>query len=453
MIFVLVFFGFNTNIAKAQDSEELKITGSLLTDQRLLLKENNDWAWNENRLTLNFEKKISGNSKFYSEVWLRNIGLPNFTNSTDLYNKGILDPYNLEVREAYIEMYGFLSKKLDLKIGRQRIAWGKADKLNPTDNLNPYDMEDLYDFGRHRGSDAISFNYYFNSDYSLQGVFIPFFAPANLPIGMFSNSLTPVMSLPQGAVLKGYTDNLIMPKFNISESSTAGLKFDGRVKTVDFSLSYVWGRDGLPLAIENTFIPVDTLGGVFIQSTLDFTRYHIFGADISTDIAGIGVWAEAAVFLPENDMIMRNDLSNIYPLANPNVFDSTVLNKTKPFTKFVVGADYHFSNGSYLNAQFLHGFIHERGNESLNDYLFLRYEKSFFNDKLKISPLSGAFIISNWDKVNENFAFIYMPEISYKATVNAEITISTIFSNGKGDNLFVGLKDYNMLIFKCKYIF
>ena len=133
----------SANIAKAQDdSDKLKISGELLTDQRFLLESPNDWAWNENRLTLKLSKKITDNSKFYSEVWLRNIGLPQVSSSADLYNKGIIDPYNLEIREAYVQLYGFLSPKLDLKIGRQRITWGTADKLNPTDNLNPYDLED-----------------------------------------------------------------------------------------------------------------------------------------------------------------------------------------------------------------------------------------------------------------------------------------------------------------------
>ncbi|MCK5170066.1 MAG: hypothetical protein KAQ75_09310, partial [Bacteroidales bacterium] len=71
----------STNITKAQEDNNFKISGKLLTDQRFLLQDQNDWAWNENRLTLNFDKKITDNSKFYSEVWLRNIGLPNISSS------------------------------------------------------------------------------------------------------------------------------------------------------------------------------------------------------------------------------------------------------------------------------------------------------------------------------------------------------------------------------------
>ena len=196
IIAIIIVLTLGTNITSAQvDVNKLKLSGELLTDQRVLLNEPNDWAWNENRLTIELNQRITDNSKFYSEVWLRNIGLPNINSSTDLYNKGIVDPYNLEVREAYVQLYGFLTKNLDVKIGRQRITWGTADKLNPTDNLNPYDLEDVLDFGRHRGSDAISFDYYFNSEFSLQGAFIPFFQPANMPVGIFADALTPNMEM------------------------------------------------------------------------------------------------------------------------------------------------------------------------------------------------------------------------------------------------------------------
>jgi hypothetical protein len=451
---LLVLLILTSGIANAQEANSLKLSGELFTDQRFLLKSPNDWAWNENRLTLNLDKRVTGNSKFYSEVWLRNIGLPDINSSADLYNKGIIDPYNLEIREAYVQLNGFLTKNLDLTIGRQRIVWGTADKLNPTDNLNPLDLEDILDFGRRRGSDAINLNYYINNDFSLQGVFIPFFQPANMPVGIFANILNSTMEMPDGMVLKSVSDTLMMPKYNIGESSSAGLKFKGFAKGVNFSLSYVWGYDGLPFATKNTFIPVDTLGGININSQLSFARTHIIGADLVTSIAGFGVWAEAAAFIPEKDIIMTNDLSAFYPMSPvPVTQDSLVLDKTKPYIKFVVGGDYFFSDGSYLNVQYLHGFIHERARENLNDYFFLRYEKTFLNNKLKITPIGGGFIVTDWDNIQDNYALVYMPEIAYKATINSEITVSIPIFDGKGDNLFSNLKDNNMFMFKLKYSF
>lgn len=453
LISIVLFFQSFSLLAQSGDTE-LKISGNLLTDQRMLLNSTNDWAWNENRLTLDFEKKINGSSHFYSDIWLRNIGLPSFSNLGSLYNKGSLDPYNLEIREAYVEVYSFLFKNMDLKIGRQRIAWGTADKMNPTDNLNPYDFEDLFDFGRHRGSDAINLNYYLNNEFSVQGVFIPFYAPANLPIGIFSNVFSTNMVMPAGMSLKGYSTNIIAPELSLSGSSQAAFKFKGRVKAVDFSLSYIWGIDGFPTNTYNVFIPVDTIGGFNINSTLEYTRQHIFGADLSTDIGGVGVWAEVAAFLPQNNVILTNDLTALYPQSPVLVLqDSLLIGSDKPYVKFCIGADYNFSNGIYFNVQYLHGFVHESGNDALNDYIFIGTNRSFLNDKLKIAPISGAFIISNWDDLNNNYAYVWMPEIGYKATGNAEIDLSAAFIGGEGDNMFVSLEDYNMVMLKLKYSF
>ena len=325
--------------------------------------------------------------------------------------------------------------------------------MNPTDNLNPYDLEDVLDFGRHRGSDAISLDYYFNSEFSLQGVFIPFFQPANMPIGIFSNALNPSMELPQGLTLKSLNDEINMPGYNLGESSTAGLKFKGFAAGFDFSLSYVWGRDGLPISSYNTIIPVDAMGGISINSQLLFNRTHIFGADLAGSIGGIGVWAEAAAFLPDNEVVMTNNLSALFPMSPvPVTMDTTVLEK-KIYTKFVLGADYNFANGTYINFQYMHGFMIERGADNLNDYFFVQLNKGFFDDKLKIAPLAGGFIVSDWGDIENNFAIVYMPNITFMATDNAEFTLAATFFDGKGENMFAGLSDYNMMMLKFKYSF
>ncbi|MBN2615958.1 MAG: hypothetical protein JXR71_09720 [Bacteroidales bacterium] len=448
LIIVMVF-----HISPIRAQNQLKLSGYLQTDQRILLQSPNDWVWNENRLSLQLDKKVSGKAKFHSEVWLRNMGIPNISTASDLYNLNIIDPWNLEIREAYVQVTGFLSKNLDMAIGRQRIAWGTADKMNPTDNLNPYDFEDILDFGRHRGSDALNLNYWFNTNTSLQAVYIPFFRPDNLPVGMFANIFTMPFMLPAGLSVNRFSDSVQMPQYNFRESSTYGVKLKGLIGGFNVSISYVWGWNGLPDDIYNTFIPVDTTGSVNIRSTLTFHRHHIFGADLAGNIGGVGIWAEAALFLPANDVVMTNNLSALYPTSPVPVTQQTTLLKKQAYVKYIVGGDYFFANGGYLNVQFLHGFVNEVGRGNLNDYLFARYEQKFLNDKLNVIPLSGAIIVSDWKEVKNNYAVAYMPEVSYMATDNAELSVSAVFFKGKGDNLFANLNGYNMLVFKVKYSF
>ncbi len=450
----MLFVIFHPVELRAQDDEpRLKISGDLLTDQRFLLNSPYDWAWNENRLTLKLGLKITSNSKFYSEVWLRNFGVPQISSTADLFNKGIVDPYNLEIREAYVQLFGFLSKNLDIKIGKQRIAWGTADMFNPTDNLNPYDLEDVLDFGRHRGSVAITLDYYFNTEFSLEGVYIPLFQPANMPVGIFANALQPAPELPPPFILDGFEEEVIMPKYDLGESSIAGIKFRGFAGGIDFSLSYVWGRDGIPINTYNTISPGDSPNTVLINSMVSFTRLNIFGADMATSVGGVGLWAEAAMFIPDHDVIMTTDLSDFFPGAPESVTQDSLVLKKEPYLKFIIGADYHFSNNMYVNLQYLHGFVNERGRGNLNDYFFLQYEMRFFEDRLKVMPLSGGFIVSDWKNIKNNYSLIYAPGFSYMATDNAEITLSTPLFFGKGDDIFAQFTDYNMFMFRFKYSF
>src|SRR5581483_9244178 len=57
-----------------------------------------------------------------------------------------VDPYRLEAHAAYVDIYKLLPH-LDLRMGRQVVVWGTADKFNPTNNLNSLDFSDPLLFG------------------------------------------------------------------------------------------------------------------------------------------------------------------------------------------------------------------------------------------------------------------------------------------------------------------
>ncbi len=440
-------------------SNSLSIYGSLQSNQRLLFK-NGNWVWNENRLDLNFEKNISSNSKFYSDIWLRNIGLPQYYSLSALYNKNITDPWNLEIRQAYFSVYGLLKGKMDLTLGKQIIHWGTADKFNPTNNLNPYDFEDVLDFGRKRGILAFKADYYINDNNYIEAVFVPFFKPDNLPAGIFTQALqNQVLTLPQNITLTSSSDSLIIPNYKLDNSFSAGIRFKGFLAGFDYSLSYVYGYDQLPVPYKTdiSLVPTSLTLSTFnasAQTYLDFYRQHIFGADFAGNINGIGVWGEAALFIPTKNVDWQ--ITTYLPAVfnqPPQTKDSTLFATNKPYVKYVLGADYTFANGMYLNVQFLHGFLHERWQKHLNDYLFIRLEQSFFNNKLKISPLTAAFMISDWKKPKDNYAIAYFPQIIYKPTDNVEITLASALFTGKGHSFLSNLSSYNMFILNMKYSF
>ncbi|MBW6492130.1 MAG: hypothetical protein K0B15_13160 [Lentimicrobium sp.] len=436
----------------AQKSDQLTIRGELLTDQRILMKADHDWAWNETRLDLKLDKR-SGKVKFFGNVWLKHLGGPATLQSSGLYSKDQISPWNLDLREAYAEVSGFVFENLDLKVGRQRIAWGTADRFNPTSNLNPFDLEDVFDFGRQQGSEALNLTWHFNDRFSLQGVYLPFFRPSNLPLGLFSGVLAQPFSLPGDLRLSGHTDKLLMPRHNFAEGATTGIRFKGFALNYDFSVSYIYGRDGISLMQSARIVPLLTFPYVNVEAALTFPRNHIFGGDVAGSIGSVGVWAEAALFVPQKEIIQSIDLSLLYPESPVPVISDSITLEKKTWLKLAVGADYTFHKGTYLNVQYLHGFLHERGQGNLNDYLILAIEKSFWNDQFLLRPIAGGMVVSDWSKPSENFAVFYTPEFIYKGIDNFQIGMGVFVFEGKGQSLFTGFKDFNMLQFKAKLSF
>lgn len=433
-------------LAQESTGSEIKWNGYLQTDNRLRLKGDNDFSWQEYRLGLKTEVKPTEKAHFYGEIWLRSFGFPRVVNTSDLVDKDKVSPLSLDFREAYVDLYGFLFDNLDLRIGRQRIAWGTADKLNPTDNLNPDDLEDIWDFGRHLGSDGLKASYYLE-DYTFTAVFIPLFTPAVLPRGDWASALSPSMELPSGLTVRNSTDTIIMPENNLKESCISGVKISKKFFGYDFSLSYVYGRDDLPLAKKVTFTPTSTPGKVDIASELIYPRMHIAGIDMAGAIGDVGVWAETAIFYPEK-VKTTTDLSAL----GMGIPESIALDD-KPYVKYVLGADYTFKNGIYINGQYLHGFIHERGEDNLEDYFMFGLEWKLLDEKLKITPISGGVEIKDFRDIENNYAFILSPEITYRPVDNAEITLGTRFIDGKNTTTFGRVKDNDEMYFKAKYSF
>jgi len=422
---------------------EVDIGGEFLTDNRFRTEDKNKFTCNENRLSLKLDSGIS-RAQFHAEIWLREQGFSEVSSSSDLQEKDKekISPSSLEIRELYIDFYRFLSENLELRVGKQRIAWGTADKLNPTDNLNPDDLEDIMDFGRHLGSNSMKLTYYFG-DLTLTGVYIPVFIPAVLPSSDWSSALTPAFSLPAGMSVQNFSDSIILPENNPEESSMYAAKIAGKLFNYDLSVSYFHGRDDLPLVnrIEVTPTGASTVNAV---AEMLYPKMQVIGADLAGAVCNIGVWAEGARFVNE-EVGMETFTVGVGTQTG-------IALSEEAYFKYVFGFDYTFKNGLYINGQYLHGFVHERGKDNLEDYFMAGIEKKFFNDELKIKIGCGA-EVKDFDKVKDNMAVMTMPEVSYYPVDNTEITLGAYLINGKDTTAFGKVKDNDEIYLKFKYNF
>jgi len=434
---------------QSDDKENRGITlgGAVSTDDRISTEADPQLSFQEYRLELAADAKPTDAAKFHAEAWVRSPGLSSsVVSGTDLFSFGSAAPVVLDLREAYFELNGFIFDNVDLKVGRQRIAWGTADKLNVVDNVNPLDLSDPWDFGRHLGSDGAQLNMYAGG-FQITALAVAQFTPAVLPAGQWATALMPsAVQTPPGLTLGDVSSTATLPGLSIANSLTAGLKVKGNLLGYDLSASYLYGRQSLPV-IDSIVITSAGLLMVNAATGLVYPREHIFGADLAGSILGVGVWAEAALFLPQK-IILTTDSSAL----GGGVVQSTALDST-PYVKYVIGGDYTFPGDVYLNGQFVHGLFQEAGADNLNDYFSMDLEWRLFDGKVKLTLLSFIFEVRNWSDIPGNYAVLAAPSISIHPMDNAELVLGFHWIQATSSTVFGALSGQNEVFAHARYSF
>ncbi len=444
---------------------EISLEGEIKSDIRAKFK-NTEYLYNEENLLLKCKADLSDNLAGYASINFRYQNFPSITNPADLNHRYNVEPLELQLKEAYIDYFSFLFNRLDLRVGKQRIAWGTADKMNPTDNLNPDDLTDIFNFGEKIPSLAVKAEFYLNDDFSLTGIWLPYFTPArfsdnefNYPAMLDANlsaqilpELTRIGLL---ASISSINGTIKMPEKKMKNSMYA-FKLSGKLFNFDFSLSYFKGYDDIPI-INNLYIDATTPSSTSISYNMIYPGLQVIGLDTAGEILEVGVWAEAACFIPEE----VKSVSTIVISASPFPIKSTntALDK-EPYFKYTVGFDYTFKNGIYFNSQFIHGFFMERGyhQEKPQDYVAGSIEKKFFDDKLKIKLIGAAGVkdlhkAKKFKDVKKNSGNMWGPEINYYPVDNTELILGCMAIEGSDKTFFGKMKNDDQLYIKFKLYF
>ena len=313
-----------------------------------------------------------------------------------LANRSNLDPFAIEAHALYFDITDFLVKGLDIRIGQQIVTWGKADMFNPTSNINALDLEDALLFGDRVANSMLKVDYNPYKDWILSFVWVPFFRPNQLPasavyavkgvdrIPMVSEGLRRRLHVErdwaQSFLRTGMPTVVtearpVLPEYRI-ENSQVGFKVAGKAAKMDFSLSYYYGRSGIPQPFVERVYDGDSF--LDARTALMYPKMHVIGFDWAGQIPlgklggggrGIGFWVEAAVFFPQRVVmpIYNNDLPVIgdgeydYNASEPGLGTPPTIVDSKPFVKWVVGLDYTFNRHVFVNVQWVHGFVDEFG--------------------------------------------------------------------------------------------
>jgi len=301
--------------SEANVFERLGVTGAVRagywSSTRNLDSEQNIGA---GMLWLKTSHKVSDRVSFLAEGWTALRGPLEYGDATG------------ELREAFVDLrFG----RLDVRAGRQIIAWGRADGVNPTDNLSGQDLRLLVpdDADRRLGTTAVRASYYAGG-VSVTGVWLPEFRGHEF-------ALPPP---PPGLAFVREAERWPGNQWALRVERTGG--------AVDWSASYFRGLDTAPdlgLAARDGGLPA---------VRVSHHRVRVFGADMAANAGRFGLRAEGAYVDTED----------------PHGRDPFVKN---PFLFVVAGADRTFGGQLNLNVQYLFRYVtHQPGTSvSVQDVL------------------------------------------------------------------------------------
>ena len=325
-----------------------------------------------------------------------------------------------KLQEGYLN---FSAGNVDYRVGRQIIVWGRADRLNPTDNLTPRNFTLLTpeEDDQRMGSLAAKVTYHLHEN-SLTGIWLPDMNP----------NIFPVTTTP-GVFFTQHTPN----------SNRIALKFDRSGSDVDWSTSYYSGLDLNP----DIAIGATTTSG----TNLIFNHNHIrvFGMDAATVIGRYGLRAEAAYTWT----------------ANAGASDFLI---KKPFLYMVMGGDRTFFDYLNVNIQYyLRHVTNYSDPQAIADPLLrtvaiqtaalwnqfsrsqhglsVRASNKWFNETLE----GEIAAVASFGRSN----YSIRPKLVYAFNDNVKGSLGLDIYRGESNTFFGRLRDNSLLFAEMKYGF
>lgn len=431
---------------------ELDWRGFLLTDLRLALGDEVKLDRAESSLGARLAARVSPHVAGVADlrfVWSET-GEPR--TFAALFEPTLADSYRFESDALYVELRDLLIDGLDVRLGREQVIWGSADRFHPESNLNALDVEDATVFGRVLATEMLHLAWRPEAELGCEDdpwlaepafelVVVPFFRPARLPESAgraFSDARvfreradTPLLQqlVAQQRVLEtnnGWTfENEPRPMLpeRSADNMMFGARMAARVLDIDLAVTYFQGFDDFPRA-EKVIADASALPLVKSEIQLTYPRVKVIGADFATSLGfldGAGLWGEVALTL--HDDLYR--VVSTGPLIGVNAIE--VEEPAGGFVKAVVGMDYSLSDWLYVNVQYLHGFVDEFGAGDLGNFIVAGADIKLAND----TALIRFFNVFDLD----DGSYVLYPMVTFKPWSGGELGIGGfVFSSAFGWN-------------------
>lgn len=334
-----------------------------------------------------------------------------FSNNPDSQNN---------LREAYIN---WNLDNFSLQAGKQVIAWGRADKFNPTDVITPRNYEILSsdDDDQRFGVIGLLGKFFVLSELSLEIVVLPTFRSSRVPSGILPDQI-----------------NMSREHEDFSLDNTQwGIKADKSGGQWDLSASYYKGFSTLPII---------TSDNGFDLLVLRNPEMQMFGMDFATIVKQWGIRGEAAY-------VRLSDLG--------------IIRQTSPQSYFygVLGVERNLNESITLNVQWLHrdvSHFHDTGDigpplDSIatgNALIYNQFDRQqdgaavhisgkWLNDTLT-AEIAGAFLFNHSD-------YVIRPKVQYAISDRWKATLLADIYRGQEDSFFGGFRKNSLAYLEIRY--
>ena len=304
------------------------------------------------------------------------------------------------MREMYVETR---QGDLDFRVGRQIIAWGRTDRLNPTDNLTPRDARLMAaDIDEDRfGSLAAKASWNLTANDSLTLVLLPEFQ-ANKSYSKYTE---------------------VIPTAN----NQWAIKYDQSGKAIDWSVSYYDGYDLSP-----------DLSASYVY---EHYRTKVLGMDIATTI-GSNRFALESAYTQTQDMNGTNEY-----IKNPFLY--TVIGVEHDFGNNTSGIvqifNRHVYNYTTPTAAGLYHAIFSSQLDRNQDGISIRIAKKWLNETLE-TELAGSTLL-------ERNGYSLRPRVTYLWSDSIKLLAGYEYYEGNSNTYYGYLKKNNTLFMELRYFY
>ena len=241
---------------------------------------------------------------------------------------------SVQLREAYVDWY---LGRLEFRLGQQIVLWGRADGINPTNNITPVDMRVRSPEEDDRRMANIGLRVKLDlSPVRFEGIWMPVYSPSVMPQVKLASALI--------------FDEPDYPDFDLANGLVAG-KIHLVFPAIEMSVSYLNGYSLTPGIVYagNNFSDAyyeapDPEFAMFVETPDTKTvtlmrkayRHQVVGFDFSTTLGSfMGLRGELAFRFPEAQNEAAEDR---YYIPNPDLY--YVLGADKEFGNLMVVAQY-----------------------------------------------------------------------------------------------------------------